>query len=109
MNDRIRPMGSYIMIKELENNGDVTPEGVVIPEAIQRGYELGAVVETHDGQPMPDGTIRESALRQGNLVAYTAGAGVPMHIGGLGFRFIFESNVVAVLEEDCRNSAQVQH
>jgi co-chaperonin GroES (HSP10) len=73
------------------------PGGVIIPEAIEQQYEIGAVIATHDCKDA-DGNPA-TRVKAGNLVAYHANSGVRFRVEGRGCRFILESNILAVLEE----------
>ncbi len=88
----MRPLNGYVLVKELQNNGSTTPEGIVLPDTLDLAYEIGAVVAVCGG---------ESIAAEGNLVAYHANAGVRIMIEGSYCRWVLESNLLAVLEEDC--------
>ena len=97
----MRPLYQNVFVKELQNNGNTTPEGIVLPETIELQYEIGAVIAVGEGTPLPDGGFRPPIVKPGNLVAYHAGSGVRVMVGADACRLVLESNIIAVLEENC--------
>jgi len=93
----MRPMNGHILVRELQVNGSITPAGVVLPEPINCQYEIGSVLAIHEDTD-DDGRLT-TKLDLGNLVAYRAGAGVAIRVQDTQCRFLFEANVIAVLEE----------
>ncbi len=101
----MRPLNSYVFVKEVQNNGDVTPAGLKLPDTLSLAYEIGAVLSVGEGVPLPDGTIRPHAVQPGNLVAYHANSGIPFQVmfeaGRESCRFLLGDNIFAVLNENC--------
>jgi co-chaperonin GroES (HSP10) len=101
----MRPLNAYVFVKELQNNGDVTPAGIKLPDTLNLPYEIGAVIAVGEGIPLPDGTLRPHVVKPGNLVAYHANSGVPFQVmfeaGRESCRFLLGDNIFAVLEENC--------
>ena len=97
----MRTLNNNILVKELQNNGDVTPEGVILPETLKLGYEIGVVITVSEPVYSDDpGATYKPMVQAGNLVAYHANSGVPVMIGGEACRFVMEGNILAVLEEN---------
>lgn len=106
----MRVLNNNILIKELQNNGNTTPEGVIMPDTIKLGYEIGAVIAVSEAaiEDPASMTLEQKVqllekrpnVREGNLIAYHANSGVRIMLEGEACRFILEGNVLAVLEEN---------
>lgn len=96
----MRTLNNYVLLKELQNNGDVTPEGVILPETIKLQYEIGLVITTHENN---------SSVETGNLIAYNANSGVRIMMEGQSCRFILEGNIIAILQENALEEAVEKH
>ncbi len=105
----MKTLNGNILVKELQNNGSVTPEGVILPDSLELPYEIGAVIVVHAGTERADGSVREPMVRPGNLIAYRANAGTRIMIPGgedggmLSCRFVAEGFIIAILEDDVTN------
>lgn len=93
----MRMLNKYVLVQEIQNNGEITPGGVVLPETLEQQYELGAVAAVDEAEDANGNPV--SRLKVGNLVAYHANSGVRFRVDNHGCRFLLEANVMAVLEE----------
>jgi co-chaperonin GroES (HSP10) len=46
----MRPLNGYVFVKEVQNNGDVTPAGIKLPDTLELQYEIGAVLSVRHYQ-----------------------------------------------------------
>jgi co-chaperonin GroES (HSP10) len=96
----MRALYDNVIVKELQRNGDTTPEGVILPETIKLQFEVGLVVDVGPGRVLPDGTMNKPMVAVGNVVAYPAGIGIAMTVQGQPCRWLSAGVFFAVLEED---------
>jgi co-chaperonin GroES (HSP10) len=92
----MRVLNYNVLIKEIVNNGETTPEGVIVPETIKQGYEIAVVVAPWEDE----GGEQKPKVKAGNLIAYHANSGIQIRIENEPCRFIMEANILAVLKED---------
>lgn len=95
----MKPLNSNVLIAEMVPREE-THHGVVIPQTTARGYGVGVVVAVHDGTQLQSGDVIPPKVALSNLVAYSAMSGIAITMLDQQCRLIFESNILAVLQED---------
>ncbi len=94
-----RPMNGRIVVHR-STADEITPGGIVIPDAAQKKSDIGKVVEVCP-QWCKDGHMYWTNLKVGDTVLFSKYAGEEFTIGGR-FKVLLlkEEDVLSVLEED---------
>lgn len=93
----IRPILDRIVVEPSQAD-DVTPGGIVLPEAAKEKPRQGVVIATGPGK-VEDGKFVELTLRKGDVVLYGAYAGSEVKVDGKKYLIMAEGDVLAVLEK----------
>ena len=91
---RLEPLGSRVVVKEMDPE-DVTPGGIVLPEASKVKTSKGKVLAVGEGQMLDDGTYLESKVQDGDIVYWVQFTGTEVEVDGETLRIINEAMLIA--------------
>ena len=91
-----RPIADRIVVKR-EDVSDVTPGGIVLPDAAQDKPTRGRVVAVGSGRLLDDGSRVAMEVNEGDTVVFSAYGGTEVEIGGEAFIVLRESDVLFVI------------
>ena len=93
---KIRPLGDKVVVKRAEAK-DVTPGGIIIPEAAKEKPLEAEVVAVGPGKPSKDGTsFVEPEVKVGDRVLLAKWVGTEVEVDGEKRLIVAESNILAV-------------
>ena len=97
MASSIRPLHDRIVVKRLEED-QVSPGGIVIPDAAKEKPVKGEVVAIGNGKPLDNGEVRKLDVKVGDKVLFGKYAGNEIKLDGTDYLVLREDDVIAVLE-----------
>ena len=97
MASSIRPLHDRIVVKRLEED-QVSPGGIVIPDAAKEKPVKGEVVAIGNGKPLDNGEVRKLEVKVGDKVLFGKYAGNEIKLDGTDYLVLREDDVIAVLE-----------
>lgn len=93
----IRPMNDNVLIKRADVQ-DVTPGGIIIPEAAKRKSTRAEVVAVGPGKVDKNGRFIETTVKPGDLVLLSEWSGQEVVVDGETLLFVGEPEILAVIE-----------
>ncbi len=97
MASSIRPLHDRIVVKRLEED-QVSPGGIVIPDAAKEKPVKGEVVAIGNGKPLDNGEVRPLEVKVGDKVLFGKYAGNEIKLDNTDYLVLREDDVIAVLE-----------
>jgi chaperonin GroES len=94
---KITPLADHIAI-EVDEAEDVSPGGIVLPDAAKNKPSRGTVVAIGRGRTLDNGELHEMELEVGDKVIFGRYAGTDVEIAGDELKLIRESDVLAKIE-----------
>ncbi len=94
MVEKIRPLHDRALVKRLEGE-DVTPSGIIIPDAAKEKAQTGKVVAIGSGKMTPEGRVIPMAIKVGDVVFFGKYAGVE---AGKEFIIVREDEILGVVQ-----------
>lgn len=91
-----RPISDRIVVKR-DKADDVTAGGIVLPENSKDKPTQGTVVAVGRGRMLPDGTVAEMEIQEGDSVMFGAYKGSEVEIDDEKFVVMHESDVMLVI------------
>ena len=97
MASSIRPLHDRLVVKRWEED-QVSPGGIVIPDAAKEKPVKGEVVAVGNGKPLDNGDVRKLEVKVGDKVLFGKYAGNEIKLDGTDYLVLREDDVIAVLE-----------
>ena len=97
MASSIRPLHDRIVVKRLEED-QVSPGGIVIPDAAKEKPVKGEVVAIGNGKPLDNGEVRPLEVKVGDKVLFGKYSGNEIKLDDTDYLVLREDDVIAVLE-----------
>lgn len=94
MFERLRPLGDRVLVKRLEDQ-DVTPAGIIIPDAAKEKPQAGKVVAVGKGRRDKDGNCIAMEVSTGDVIYFGKYAG--QEAGE--FLIVREDEILGVVEK----------
>ena len=91
-----KPIGDRIIVKRAEAN-DVTPGGIVLPDAAKDRPSRGQVVAVGAGRLLDDGARSAMEVSEGDTVVFSTYGGTDVEIEGEDYVVLRESDVLFVM------------
>jgi len=92
----IKPLGSRVLLKEIENE-ETTKSGIVLPTNAQEKPYMAEVVEVGPGEVRGDREIK-MVVRKGDRVLYGKYAGTEVKINNEKYLLVKQDDILAVIE-----------
>lgn len=89
------PIGDRLIVSR-DVAQDVTPGGVILPDAARDKPCRGVVVAVGQGRILDDGTRMKMEVREGNTVVFSSYGGTEVEIGGKPYIVLREADVLFV-------------
>ena len=93
----IKPLGSRIMVKPLEEEEDKVG-GIIIPDTAKEKPQEAEVVAVGPGKLLENGEIRPMSVAVGNKVIYGKYSSTEIKVAGEEYLIIQEDDVLAIIE-----------
>lgn len=95
MFDKIKPLNDRVLV-QLGAGEDVTPSGIIIPDAAKEKAQTGKVVAVGKGRILNDGTILPVAVKAGDVIFFGKYSGTE---AGDKHLIIKEDEILGVIEK----------
>ena len=93
---KIRPLDDRIVVAQ-SSAEEVTPGGIVLPDAAQEKPQRGKVIATGPGKLLDSGERGAMDVSVGNEVFYAKYSGTDVEINGEEYVILRESDVLAII------------
>lgn len=92
----IKPLGSRILLKEIEGE-ETTKSGIVLPTNAKEKPYIGEVIEVGPGE-VKDGKEIKVNVKKGERVLYSKYSGTEVKLGNEKYLIVRQDDVLAVIE-----------
>jgi chaperonin GroES len=93
---KIVPLGANVVVKRLPAD-EVTPGGIVLPDAAQEKPRQGRVLSIGDGRMLPDGSRAAHQVSEGDRVLFGGYSGAEVNLNGEEFLIMSEDEILAIV------------
>ncbi len=93
---RIRPLGSRVLLKEIESE-ETTKSGIVLPSNAKEKPYMAEVIEIGPGEEK-DGKIVKIPVKKGDRVLYSKYAGTEIKLEEENYLFVKQDDILAIIE-----------
>jgi chaperonin GroES len=93
---KIQPLGDRVVVKPFEGE-EITPGGIVIPDAAREKSLRGEVVAVGPGRLSKKGQRVAPAVKKGDHVVYDRYAGDKVEIAGVEYLVLREEEILGCL------------
>lgn len=92
----IRPLGSRVLLKEIESE-ETTKSGIVLPSNAKEKPYMAEVVEIGPGE-VKDGKEIKMVVKKGDRVLYSRYAGTEVKLENEKYLLVKQDDILAVIE-----------
>lgn len=92
----IRPLGTRVLLKEIENE-ETTKSGIVLPSNAKEKPYMAEVVEIGPGE-VKDGKEIKMVVNKGDRVLYSKYAGTEVKLENEKYLLVKQDDILAVIE-----------
>ncbi len=93
---KIKPLGSRVLLKELESE-EKTKSGIVLPSSAKEKPFIGEVLEVGPGE-VKDGKEIKMVVKKGDRVLYSKYSGTTFKLDDEEYLIIKQDDILAILE-----------
>ena len=93
---KIEPLGANLVVKRLPAE-DVTPGGIVLPDAAREKPRQGRVLSVGDGRMLPNGARAQHQVSEGDRVLFGSYVGTELMVDGQELLIMNEDEILAVV------------
>lgn len=95
----IKPLGDRVLVEPLDNEGEKTKSGIIIPDTVSKEKsEQGKVVAVGEGRRNDDGKLIPLTVKKGQKVIFSKYGPDEVKIGDKEYFIISEANILAIIE-----------
>jgi chaperonin GroES len=91
---KLRPLDDRVVVEPLEAE-EMTPGGIVLPDAAQEKPQRGKVVAVGPGKLLDSGNRGEPAVKVGDEVIFGKYGGSEVEVNGEEYKILRESDILA--------------
>ena len=95
---KVRPLHDRVVVRRLEEKGDVVRGGIVIPDTAKEKPQEGEVVAVGSGKKKDDGTRVTMDVKIGDRILFGKYSGTEIKIGGEEFLMMREEDILGILD-----------
>ena len=95
MFEKIQPLSDRVLVKRLEQE-DMTPGGLVIPQAAREKTQMGEVVSVGKGRTTSEGKVLPVAVKAGDVIFFGKYSGTE---AGEEYLIIREDEILGIVEK----------
>lgn len=92
----IRPLGSRVLLKEVESE-ERTKSGIVLPSSAKEKPYIGEVIEVGPGE-VKDGKEIKMVVKKGDRVLYSKYSGIEIKLEDEKYLFVKQDDILAVIQ-----------
>ena len=93
----LRPLRDKVVVKPSEEE-EKTAGGILLPDTAKKKPQEGKVVAVGSGHVLDDGTVKELAVKVGDIVIYSKYGGTEVTLDGQDYVILDEDQIFAVKE-----------
>jgi chaperonin GroES len=94
---KLTPLGDKVVVKRMEAE-ETTAGGIVLPDAARDKPARGLILSVGSGITLPDGSLSELQVSEGDRVLFSSFAGTELKVDGEEVLVMNESDILAVLQ-----------
>jgi chaperonin GroES len=96
---KLRPLQDRILVKRLEEEGEVKKGGIIIPDTAKEKPQEGEVIAVGKGKVTDDGKLQPMEVKKGDRILFGKYAGAEVKIGDEEMIIMREEEVLGILEK----------
>lgn len=97
MSIKVRPLHDRILIRRIEEEGEVKKGGIIIPDTAKEKPQEGEVVAVGEGKTLESGERQPMDVKVGDRILFGKYSGTDVNIGDDEYLIIREEDVLAVI------------
>ncbi len=97
MSIKVRPLHDRILVRRIEEEGEVKKGGIIIPDTAKEKPQEGEVVAVGEGKILEDGERQPMDVKVGDRILIGKYSGTDVNIGDDEYLILREEDVLAVI------------
>lgn len=97
MSIKVRPLHDRILVRRIEEEGEVKKGGIIIPDTAKEKPQEGEVVAVGEGKILEDGERQPMDIKVGDRILIGKYSGTDVNIGDDEYLILREEDVLAVI------------
>lgn len=97
MSIKVRPLHDRILVRRIEEEGEVKKGGIIIPDTAKEKPQEGEVVAVGEGKTLESGERQPMDVKVGDRILFGKYSGTDVNIGDDEYLIIREEDVLAVI------------
>ena len=93
----VRPLHDRVVVRRLEEKGEVVRGGIVIPDTAKEKPQEGEVVAVGNGKKLDDGTRLAMDVKVGDRILFGKYAGSEIKVDGQEYLIMREEDILGIL------------
>ncbi|MBF8305130.1 MAG: Co-chaperonin GroES [Acidobacteria bacterium] len=93
----VRPLHDRVVVKRLEEKGEVVRGGIVIPDTAKEKPQEGEVVAVGNGKKLDDGTRLAMDVKVGDRILFGKYSGSEIKVDGQEYLIMREEDILGIL------------
>lgn len=94
---KVKPLGDRVLLKSIEEDGEQSVGGIIIPDAAKEKSQEAEVVALGTGKKDADGKASEFDVKVGDKVLTSKYGGTDVKVDGVTYQLVREDDILAVL------------
>ena len=96
---KVRPLHDRVVVKRLEEKGEVVRGGIVIPDTAKEKPQEGEAVAVGNGKILDNGTRVAMEVKAGDRVLFGKYSGSEIKVDGQEYLIMREDDILGILAE----------
>ena len=96
---KVRPLHDRVVVKRLEEKGEVVRGGIVIPDTAKEKPQEGEVIAVGNGKILDNGTRVAMDVKAGDRVLFGKYSGSEIKVEGQEYLIMREDDILGILAE----------
>ncbi len=97
MSIKVRPLHDRILVRRIEEEGEVKKGGIIIPDTAKEKPQEGEVVAVGEGKTLESGERQPMDVKVGDRILFGKYSGTDVNIGDDEYLILREEDVLAVI------------
>ncbi len=96
---KLRPLQDRILVKRIEEEGEIKKGGIIIPDTAKEKPQEGEVIAVGKGKFTEDGKLQPMELKKGDRILFGKYSGAEVKIGDQEMIIMREEEVLGIIEK----------
>ena len=96
---KLRPLQDRILVKRLEEEGEIKKGGIIIPDTAKEKPQEGEVIAVGKGKVTEDGKLQPMELKKGDRILFGKYSGTEVKIDDQEMIIMREEEVLGIIEK----------